>query len=154
MLLAVSESTILCDTSTGVARPLVPIAFRHAVFESLLSLSQPGIHATQRLVTSRYIWPHINADVSQWTRSCLKCQRAKVQQHTITPLVAFPNASFCFDKIHVDIAGPLPPSRGCSYLLMCIYSFTRWPEAIPKVDIMSPEHSSMDGYRNFKFPQQ
>ena len=33
------------------------------------------------------------------------------------------------------IVGPLPPSRGYSYLLTCIDSFTLWPEAWPMVDI-------------------
>ena len=37
--LPMSESTILCDTSTGVARPVVPLEFRHAVFNLLHSLS-------------------------------------------------------------------------------------------------------------------
>ena len=33
--LAVSNTTILCDVSTGVARPYMPPDFRHAVFDSL-----------------------------------------------------------------------------------------------------------------------
>ena len=41
--LSLSDSTIVCDTSTGVPRPFVPSKFRHAVFNSLHSLSHPGI---------------------------------------------------------------------------------------------------------------
>ena len=54
-----SSDTILCDTSTGSQRPLVPQSWRRVVFESLHNLSHPGIRATQRLVTSRYVWPGI-----------------------------------------------------------------------------------------------
>ena len=33
--------------------------------------------------------------------------------------------------VHVDIVGPLPPSRGFTYLLTCVDRFTCWPEEIP-----------------------
>ena len=41
-----SETIIICDTSTGIHRPFVPDDFRRTVFESLHSLSHPGIRAT------------------------------------------------------------------------------------------------------------
>lgn len=39
-----------------------------------------------------------------------------------------------FDSIHVDIVGPLPLSKGYTYLFTCIDRYTRWPEAIPMAD--------------------
>lgn len=47
---------------TGTPRPLVPQQYRRQVFEFLHSLSHPGIRATQKLITTRYVWPGINKD--------------------------------------------------------------------------------------------
>ena len=126
-----SPSTLICDLSTGVPRPVVPESLRRSVFDSLHSLSHPGVHATERLVTGRYVWPNIKSDVRKWAQSCQQCQRSKVQRHTITPLGTFSTPDARFDMVHIDLVGPLPPSKGSTYLLTCIDRFTRWPEAIP-----------------------
>ena len=130
-----TDSTILCDVSTGVPRPYVPCKFRRNVFDSLHSLGHPSIRATQKLITERYVWPDINKDVRQWARSCLKCQKAKVHRHTVTPRGTFPTPDVRFDHVHIDIVGPLPVSQGNRYVLTCIDRFTRWPEAQPMPDM-------------------
>ena len=130
-----SASTLICDTSTGIPRPFVPADFRHSVFDSLHSLSHPGIRAMQRLIDDCFVWSGMNSDVRKWTKSCLQCQRSKVQQHTTTPLSTFATPKARFNQIHIDIVGPLPPSWGYLYLLTCIDHFIQWPEAFPMTDI-------------------
>ena len=140
------QDALLCDTSTGTPRPYVPQEFRRKVFDPLHGLSHPGIRATQRLVTARFVWPGINADVCNWTRSCIKCQRAKVQQHTTTPFATFNTPDVRFDQIHVNLVGPLPTSQGFTYLLTCVDRFTHWPEAIPIPDITAEAQAFISGW--------
>ncbi|KAL7640064.1 UNVERIFIED_CONTAM: hypothetical protein RMT77_009478 [Armadillidium vulgare] len=122
---------LVCDTSTGSPRPLVPSSFRKQVFYSLNDLAHPGISATQKLVALRFVWPNMQSDLKTWARACLSCQRTKVHRHTKAPLGEFLPPGERFQHVHVDLVGPIPPSDGCSYLLTCVDRFTRWPEAIP-----------------------
>ena len=128
--LLMSDMTILCDTSTCVARLIVPKDHCRVIFESLHNRSYPSIRATQRLLTAHYVWPGIKSDSRKWTHTYLKCQKSKVQWHTVTPLLMFTSPGARFDHVHVDIVGPLPPSQRFSYLLTCINRFTCWPEAL------------------------
>ena len=131
--------TLIVDESTGVTRPLVPAPLRRQVFRLLHDLSHPGVRATLDLVSRRFVWPGMRRDVRLWARSCLPCQRSKVQRHTKTPVMAFPAADERFRHIHVDLVGPLPPSEGYRYLLTAVDRFSRWPEAVPLRGITAAE---------------
>ena len=49
-----SNSTLLCDMSTGVPRPYMRSELRHTVFDAFHSLSHPSIRATRHWITARY----------------------------------------------------------------------------------------------------
>ncbi|BHF63888.1 hypothetical protein SprV_0200688300 [Sparganum proliferum] len=104
---------------------------RRAVFQTLHGLSHPGIRASQKLLAERFVWPGMNKDVKAWARSCLSCQRNKVQRHNKSPPGTFPNPDARFSHVHLDVVGPLPPSNGFTHLLTCVDRYTRWAEASP-----------------------
>jgi len=56
---------LYCDTSSGKPRPYVPSPLRRMIVDSLHSLSHPGIKATAKLVSQRFVWPAIQ-DCRTW----------------------------------------------------------------------------------------
>ncbi|GBM25137.1 Pro-Pol polyprotein [Araneus ventricosus] len=127
--------TLHCDVSLDRIRPFVPENFRREVFTNLHSLSHPGIRASVRIISERYVCPSMKADVTLWARTCLQCQQTKVSRHTRSKLSHFVPPSARFEHVHIDLVGPLSPSEGFRYCLTCVDRFSKWPEAFPLVDI-------------------
>ncbi|EFA07205.2 Retrovirus-related Pol polyprotein from transposon 297-like Protein [Tribolium castaneum] len=130
-----SEKQIYCDDSNRRIRPFIPKTSRYELFKHFHGMAHPGIKATTKLLTDRFVWPGINKDVSRWTRACINCQRSKVQRHTQPPITEIGTSDERFAVINIDLIGPLPPSNGFTYCLTCIDRYTSWTEAIPLTDI-------------------
>ena len=127
----VQDFHLLCDVSTGTPRPLVPTSLRQNIFSHLHAVSHPGIRASRRLVSSRFVWPGLSTEVASWAKTCLRCQQNKVQKHVHTPVEKIPVPGIRFSHVHLDLVGPLPNSQGFTYLLTMIDRTSRWPEVVP-----------------------
>ena len=57
-------TSLLCDFSTGVPRPLIPVVDRQKVFNAFRNLVHAGTRATRRLIAARAVWRGMNSDVS------------------------------------------------------------------------------------------
>jgi hypothetical protein len=127
---------LLCDFSTTNPRPLVPAEVQKQVFKAVHGLSHAGTRATKRLISCRFVWRGMAAQVTQWCRECMGCARGKAGG-----TVASSYPVNCCAKgeilchVHVDLVGPLRPSaRGHTHLLSVIDRTTRWPELFPLLD--------------------
>ncbi|KER26899.1 hypothetical protein T265_05955 [Opisthorchis viverrini] len=102
-----------------------------ALYSTTSTHSHPSIRATAKLVSQRYVWPNMQKEIRTWAKQCLDCQKSKIHRHTISPTGIFQLPNSRFRNVHIDLVGPLPPSRGHTHILTCVDRFTRWPMAIP-----------------------
>ena len=70
-------SPILCDTLMGSPRIYVPETWRKVIYHKVHDLSHPSGRATKLLITKKYVWHRIGADVTRWARECEMCQKTE-----------------------------------------------------------------------------
>ncbi|KAL5486579.1 hypothetical protein EMCRGX_G019081, partial [Ephydatia muelleri] len=113
---------------------VLPKEFRKSVLNlahSVPTAGHLGKKKTVDRILQRFYWPGVYRDVTSYCKSCAGCQKLSGAKVTRAPLVPLPVISVPFERIAMDIVGPLPrSSRGNKYVLVVCDYATRYPEAI------------------------
>lgn len=141
---------------------VVPEKFReivlHLAHESILGGHQ-GSKRTADRVMSNFYWPGIQADIKRYCRSCDICQRTVPKGRvTKVPLGSTPLIDQPFDRIAIDLVGPISPcsNRGHRYILVIVDYASRYPEAVPMKSIEAEKVAEelLNIYTRVGFPKE
>ncbi|XP_058817794.1 uncharacterized protein K02A2.6-like [Topomyia yanbarensis] len=118
-----------CLTLAG--RIVVPKMYQLSVLKSLHK-GHPGQERMKAVMRSHVYWPGVDQDVENFTASCRACASvAKAPPKTL--LSSWPQASYPWQRLHVDYAGPFEGH----YFLIIVDSYSKWPEIIRTQTITS-----------------
>jgi len=91
-----------------------------------------GIEKTKERVLQRFFWPGVHQEVEFYCHSCPDCQITAPKPAYRNPLISLPIIGTPFERVGMDIVGPLPKSaRGHQYILVIVDYATWYPEAVP-----------------------
>ncbi|XP_058888002.1 uncharacterized protein LOC131738165 isoform X1 [Acipenser ruthenus] len=126
---------LAAGTGQPVTQLLVPPSCRTEVMRLAHDIpfaGHLGAEKTRERILARFYWVGLHTDVSRYVATCPDCQRVAPGRVRPAPLVPLPIISTPFERIAMDIVGPLLPSdSGYTHILVVVDYATRYPEAVP-----------------------
>ena len=100
-----------------------------------------GVTKTYQRVRQYYYWKTMKKEIQEYVRTCKECQLKKLTRiKTRQPMVLTDTPGKAFDKISMDIVGPLPQTqKGNKYILTIQDLLTKYSIGIPMAGISSAE---------------
>ena len=92
-----------------------------------------GVTKTYLRIKEKYSWPNMKRDIASFVKACKSCQLKKlVRFKTKQPMILTDTPDEAFEKVSMDIMGPLPESsNGYHYVLTIQDLLTKYLIAIP-----------------------
>lgn len=83
-------------------------------------------------IKRKYYWPGLEIDIRKYINKCEMCQKMKQGKYTKQPLTITTTATSAFEKIFLDLVGPLDKDEyGNCYILTLQCELTKYIEAYP-----------------------
>ncbi len=113
---------------------LVPKSRREMLFQAAHCdpmAGHLGQSATLNRLMTCFFWPGIHENVRRWCAACRECQLVNPPASPKAPLRPLPLMQVPFERIGMDLIGPLERSaRGHRFALVIVDYATRYPEAV------------------------
>lgn len=91
-----------------------------------------GFNKTFNRIRQYYTWPKMSTDIKLYVKNCPICQKVKAQGVTKAPMVIVTTAKSSWEKISIDLVGPLSETvKANKYLLTVEDHLSKWLIAIP-----------------------
>uniref|UniRef100_A0A3B1KEA5 Gypsy retrotransposon integrase-like protein 1 n=1 Tax=Astyanax mexicanus TaxID=7994 RepID=A0A3B1KEA5_ASTMX len=117
----------------------VPLRFRDQLImwaHSALSSGHPGETRTLQLLSARYWWESMRADIHSVVSSCSVCAQCKTPKSLPAgKLMPLPVPERPWSHIAVDFVTDLPPSDGFTTILTVVDRFSRGVKFIPLISL-------------------
>uniref|UniRef100_A0A8C5D858 Gypsy retrotransposon integrase-like protein 1 n=1 Tax=Gouania willdenowi TaxID=441366 RepID=A0A8C5D858_GOUWI len=133
------DNDILYRQQGTVQQLVVPQVVRSTILK--LGHSVPwaghlGKHKTAARILHYFYWPGLHKDVAQFCHSCPQCQITSPRMPSRAPLQNMPIIGTPFERIGMDIVGPVERSKsGYRYMLVISDYATKYPEVFPLKNI-------------------
>lgn len=104
-------------------------------YHTLPTGGHAGMTRMYNNVRRSYYWPGLKDDIQKFISKCSDCARYKYSIDTRQPLTITTTSSSAFDKLYLDLVGPLPKDiNGNSYILTLQCELSKYVEAYPLSD--------------------
>ena len=145
---------------TKVEQLVLPKCCRSAVIQIAHSIPLGGhldkTKTTDRIL-QRFYWPTMHRDIENFCKACAVCQKMSTKGVRKAPLRSLPIISQPFERIAMDVVGPLLKSScGNRFILVICDYATRYPEAVPmrSVDAASVAEELMKLFSRVGVPKE
>lgn len=101
-------------------------------FHLLPTSGHAGINRMTNNVKKYYFWPGMTADIKNFVLKCESCQKNKYGKYTRQPMQITTTAKTAFEKIYLDIVGPIQrDNHENAYILTIQCELSKFIEAYP-----------------------
>ena len=111
----------------------IPTSYRHKCMTAAhTGFGHQGRNKMIALLRPHFYWPCMAKDCTDFVKACVRCQEMDRTTPKPSRMIERQVVTRPITDVAIDIVGPFPTAKGgFKFMLTCIDSASRWPEAIP-----------------------